>query len=69
MFVHQFRSLRSQLIQKAQAEYTDEDTIALVERLQGFGRSLEPWLWLPSGSASAGHDAEVFAAAACGYGV
>lgn len=30
LFIYQFRSLRSQLLQKAQAEYTDDDIFELV---------------------------------------
>ncbi|NJL54722.1 hypothetical protein HC928_05650 [bacterium] len=30
LFIYQFRSLRSQLLQKAQAEYTDDDIFDLV---------------------------------------
>ncbi|QQE65102.1 hypothetical protein GFS31_17870 [Leptolyngbya sp. BL0902] len=30
LFIHQFRSLRSQLLQKAQTEYTDDDIFELV---------------------------------------
>jgi hypothetical protein len=30
LFIHQFRSLRSQLLQKAQEEYTDDDIFELV---------------------------------------
>jgi predicted transcriptional regulator len=30
VFVHQFRSLREQLLQKAQADYTDEDIFGMV---------------------------------------
>ena len=30
VFVHQFRSLREQLLQKAQADYTDDDIFEMV---------------------------------------